>query len=307
MAGCGSGTPRYPPGFPSPSQVPRSAASRVIVVVMENKEFGDVIGKHTAPFINALANRGALATQAFAVTHPSLPNYLALVGGSTGEVTSDCTSCHLNAPNLVDQFEAAGVTWKAYMEAMPQRCFRGAQSGRYAKKHDPFIYYDDVAGDPARCGKIVPARELSADLRGGRLPSFAWITPDLCNDMHDCSVQTGDRYLARLIPSLTRAIGPHGFLILLWDEGGSDRGCCRMAAGGRVPLIVVGPDVRAGTRSAAPFDHYSVLRTIEQTFGLPALAGAACDCSPPLVALFTRPPRITPTSRVTKPARSRPH
>jgi hypothetical protein len=246
----------------------------LIVVLMENEEATEVIGNPAAPYINLLAHRYGLATQSFAIGHPSLPNYLALTSGSTQGVTSDCTGCHFAAPNIVDQLEAAGISWKAYLEDEPYPCFRGASAGAYVKKHNPFIYFDDVVGSAQRCQKLVGFGQLATDLRSGRLPTYAWISPNLCDDGHDCGLSAGDRFLARTVPMLVREIGPNGLLVLTWDEGSSDDGCCGIARGGHITTIVVGPDVRRGARNASPIDHYGVLATIESTLGLPLLRGA---------------------------------
>src|SRR5947209_3747164 len=171
LAGCGSASPGKPLPLPArPGDLPASARSHVIVVVMENEEATDVIGSSAAPFINRLARRYALATRYYAVSHPSLPNYLALTGGSTFGVTSDCTDCSVSAPNLVDQLQASHVTWKAYMEGLPRSCDTTAGAGGYAKKHDPFMYYRDVVSDAGRCRRVVPYSQLGVDLRTGRLP-----------------------------------------------------------------------------------------------------------------------------------------
>ena len=253
---------------------------------MENKEYGSVIGNPDAPYVNGLVRRYGLATAYFAVSHPSLPNYLALVGGSTFGISSDCADCHVAATNLVDQLERAGISWKAYMEGVPGRCFTGASFGTYAKKHDPFMYFDDIATDPARCANVVPLTQLSVDLAAGALPQFVWITPDLCHDMHDCSVTTGDRFLSGLVPPLIRAIGPTGAMFLTWDEGSSGAGCCGVQAGGHVAAIVAGGGVAPGFRLATPFSHYSLLRTIEALWGLPPLRQAGCTCSQLMTAFF---------------------
>src|SRR3954447_8153248 len=267
--------------------------SHVVVVMMENKERGSVIGSRSAPFVNRLARRYAAPQNYFGVAHPSLPNYLALLGGSTFGVHSDCTDCNQDATNLVDQLEHAGVSWKGYMEGMPRACFAGASSGRYAKKHNPFAYFDSITGDPARCAKVVPGSRLKTDLKRGRLPAFAFIVPDLCNDTHDCSVRHGDRYLSGLVPLLLRALGPNGFLVLAWEEGTSTAGCCGgTARGGRVPVVVAGPRVRRGARPAAAYSHYSTLRTIEDAFGLPHLRTAGDRSTRPVDALFKSPPRL---------------
>jgi phosphatidylinositol-3-phosphatase len=265
----------------------------VIVVVMENAESTDVVGNAAAPYTNSLIRRYGLASQSYAVAHPSLPNYLALTSGSTNGVSSDCTECHVRAPNIVDQLQAARVSWKAYLEDVPSPCFGGAAAGGYAKKHNPFIYYDDVGSSPARCARLVGFGQLASDLRRGTLPTFAWITPNLCDDGHDCGVSVADRFLARTLPALVRELGPHGFLVLTWDEGSSDASCCGGAArGGHIATIAIGADVRRGARQALPVDHYGVLGTIEEALRLPPLAGAADPRSGRLTALFARPPRI---------------
>jgi membrane protein DedA with SNARE-associated domain len=267
-------------------------ASHVVVIVMENKSYGQVIGSRGAPYTNRLARRYGLATASYGIRHPSLPNYLALTGGSTFGISSDCTDCHVGARNIADQLEAAQRSWGAYLQGLPRPCFLGAGSGRYAKKHNPLAYYDDIAGNPARCAHLVPASRLDGDLRAGRLPSFAFLSPDLCNSTHDCGVGTGDRYLARVVPRVLRGLGPHGFLVLTYDEGESSGGCCQYASGGRIVTIVAGPDVKRGARLRTPVDHYGTLRTIEDAFGLPPLGRAACGCSGSLRPLFRRAPHI---------------
>jgi hypothetical protein len=259
----------------------------VAVIVMENEEYGSIIGSPATPYINALARRYALARSSYAISHPSLPNYLALTGGSTFAITSDCTDCTVKGTSIVDQLAGARISWKAYMEGLPHPCFTGAGAGEYAKKHDPFVYYTRVTGNPARCARVMPLTALSADEHSGALPSFIWITPNLCHDMHDCSPSTGDHFLASLLPPLLRSLGPRGLLFLTWDEGSSDDGCCRLASGGHIATIVAGGGARRGARLGTPVDHYSVLQTIEDVLGLPRLRGAACACTPSLRPLLT--------------------
>ena len=290
LAACGGGSRALPiQAHPSPVAHPRTdPPAHIAVIVMENEEYGDVHGSRSAPFINALAGRYALARGMYAITHPSLPNYLALTGGSTFGIDSDCTSCSVGATGIVDQLEAAHLSWRAYMEGLPHTCSTTAGAGEYAKKHDPFAYYTRITGNPARCANIVPLTRLAADERDGSLPRFVWISPDLCHDMHDCSVSTGDRFLAGLVPPLLRALGPGGLLFLTWDEGSSDDGCCRLASGGHIVTILAGPGARPRARLTLPTDHYSVLQTIEDLFGLPRLRGAACACTPSLAPLLAR-------------------
>ncbi len=286
-AGCGGSATDRTVAMPPATALPTSASSHVLVLVMENKERGDVLGSPSSPYVSALARRYAVATSSYAVTHPSLPNYLALTSGSTHGIASDCTDCHVAGRNLVDQLERAHRSWKAYMEDIPSPCSQVAAAGGYAKKHDPFMYYDDVARDRRRCRNVVGFERLAADLRRGALPTFAFISPNLCHDTHDCDVATGDRFLRGLVPRLLRELGPHGFLVLTWDEGSSDAGCCGVARGGRIATIVAGPGARRGVRSARPVDHYGVLRTVEHALGLPALGGAAQPANGSLDALLS--------------------
>ncbi|HYB28693.1 MAG TPA: alkaline phosphatase family protein [Solirubrobacteraceae bacterium] len=296
VAACGSSqapskAPPTPPVQRDPSPIAHAATgppAHIAVIVMENEEYGDVIGSPSAPFLNSLARRYAVATGMYAITHPSLPNYLALTGGSTFGIDSDCTGCSVGATSIVDQLEAAHLSWRAYMEDLPHVCFTGASAGEYAKKHDPFAYYTRIVSNPSRCANIVPITRLSADERRGTLPRFIWITPNLCHDMHDCSVSTGDRYLAGLVPPLLRSLGRGGLLFITWDEGLSDDGCCRLASGGHIVTIVAGPGARPRSRLATPTDHYSVLQTIEDLLGLKRLRGAACACTPSLEPLLAR-------------------
>lgn len=290
--GCGATRAGRPLAVGPAAQLPAGKSSHLVEIVMENAEYGEVIGSPSGPYINGLARRYGLARASYAISHPSLPNYIALTSGSTGGIESDCSSCSVRAVNLVDQLEAAGISWRAYLEGLPRPCFTGATAGGYAKKHNPFAYYPDVAGVPARCGHLAGFGALAADLRAGRLPTYAWITPNLCDDGHDCALRTADRFLANTVPALLRELGPHGLLILTWDEGTSDRGCCGAAHGGHIATIVAGGDVRAGASETQPLDHYGVLGTVEHALGLALLGGAAAPGAGSLDPLFTRPPRL---------------
>lgn len=287
--GCGQAHPGPPLAVGSTGRLPVSSHSRVAVIVMENAEYEEVIGSIAAPYVNALARRYALATQSFAIRHPSLPNYIALTSGSTHGITSDCTGCEVSATNIVDQLQGGGISWKAYLEDVPTPCFRGSAAGGYAKKHNPFIYYRDIAGSQARCHRLVGFGQLASDLRSGHLPTYSWISPNLCDDGHDCGVRAGDRFLARTVPALLRELGPQGFLVITWDEGVSDRGCCGVAHGGRVATVLAGAGVRAGARETRPVDTYGVLATIERALGLPPLAGAADPRAGRLTPLLNDP------------------
>jgi hypothetical protein len=248
------------------STPPVPAFEHVVVVVLENKDQGSVLGNHDAPTFNALAKRYAVLSNYRGVTHPSLPNYLALVSGSTHGIHSDCTSCVVSAKNLADTLERSGRSWKAYAENLPRPGFTGAYAGRYAKKHMPFLYFRDVLSRRARLKRVVQLSQLSRDLRsGGRLPTFALVVPNLCHDMHDCRVSTGDAWLHRFLPSLLKSPKlAHGVVFVVTDESEG-------AANGKVPALALGPLVVPGSKFSGRTSHYGLLRTIEDAWGLPRL------------------------------------
>jgi hypothetical protein len=265
-AGCGGSA-----GATAPTKAPPSvrvpAFTHVVVVVFENKEVSSIAGNPDAPTFNALAHRYATLTNYDGVAHPSLPNYLALVSGSTQGITSDCTDCIVRAVNLADTLDRAGKTWKTYAEDLPYPGFTGGSSGRYAKKHDPFLYFRDVAESPRRRRRVGPFPRLGRDLARRRLPDFSLVVPNLCNDMHDCSVATGDAWLkAHVLPLLHSPLLQRGVVFVVFDEGVTDLG-----GGGRIEALALGPMVRRGSRFRRATNHYGLLRTIEDAWKLPRL------------------------------------
>ena len=287
--GCSTSHRQLPPQTVASARVRVThPPAHVAVILMENEEYGSIVGSRSVPYINALARQYALAGSAFAITHPSLPNYLALTGGSTFGISSDCSDCSVPGTGLAGQLSAKGVSWKAYMENLPHPCFEGASSGDYAKKHDPFMYFRGVASSPSQCRRVVPLSALFADERRHALPRFLWITPNLCHDMHDCGTATGDRFLSTFVPELLRSLGRRGLLILTWDEGSTSDGCCKLASGGHIVTILAGGAVRPRARLRTPVDHYSTLQLIEDLFHLRRMGGAACKCTPSLGPLLRR-------------------
>jgi hypothetical protein len=287
-----AGPPPAPPTqTPEASGTPISlpAFSHVFIIVLENKEAASIIGSPDAPYLNGLAKQYARATQSYGIRHPSLPNYLALTGGSTFNVSSDCTDCFVNAANIADQVEAAGRSWKAYMESMPRPCFLGNSGPLYEQKHNPFIYYDDIRTNPARCNKIVPLEQLAADLQVNALPDYVWITPNMCNDMHDCPVSAGDNWLQTWVPRIlaSPAWQDKGVLFITFDEGTSNASAgCGEAAGGNIDTLVISPLVQPGFTSSVPYDHYALLHTIEAAWGLPLLGSSSGGCAAPMADFF---------------------
>lgn len=284
--------PAPPPTATLPARPdgPIPAFSHVFVIVLENKAFDDVVGNKRASYLNKLTHQYGLAERSYGVSHPSLPNYLALIGGSTFGISSDCTDCFVDQPNLVDQLEAGGKSWKAYQESMPSTCFLGDAAPLYRQKHNPFIYFDNVRNNPARCAKIVPFTAFQTDLAANALPDFVWITPNMCHDAHDCPVSTANEWLQSVVPQIVEspAWKDNGALFITFDEGErlDGSGCCQYGQGGRIATLVISPLVQPGFRSTVSYSHYSLLRTIEAAWGLPPLGKAACDCSPTMADFF---------------------
>jgi hypothetical protein len=243
----------------------------VIVVVLENKSQHDVLGSRSAPYFNALAARYAVLSRYSGVAHPSLPNYLAIVSGSTHGIHSDCTTCLVGGRSLADTLEHAHLSWEGYAEGLPRAGYTGGSAGRYAKKHMPFLYFRDIVASRARLAHVVPLTQLGHDLASGRLPTFALVAPDLCHDMHDCSVATGDAWLHRFLPQLLRSPAlAQSAIFIVTDE---PRGLSPPSY--PVPALALGALVRPGSRYAAKTSHYGLLRTIEDAWGLPRLGASA--------------------------------
>jgi phosphatidylinositol-3-phosphatase len=247
---------------------PVPAFAHVVVIVFENKESSSVLGNRAAPTFNSYGRRYAKLTRYYGVTHPSLPNYFALVSGSTQGITTDCTDCVVDGKSLADTVEASGRTWKTYAEGLPAPGFLGPFNGRYAKKHNPFAYFRGIADDPARRARLVPLSQLGRDVRAGALPSFSLVVPDLCHSMHDCSVAVGDAWLRSQIVKFVKF--PNTVVFVVFDEGSTSLG-----GGGHTAALAIGRAVRPGSRFTRVTGHYGILRTIEQAWGLPLLGRSA--------------------------------
>jgi phosphatidylinositol-3-phosphatase len=261
--------------------------SHIVIMIFENKEFGTVIGNGKMGYFNLLASSYTLLTGHFATTHPSLPNYLSLIGGDTFDVTDDCEDCFVNALSLPDLIEKSGRTWKTYQDDMPSPCFVGSTL-RYAQKHNPFIYFDPIRLDAERCARsIVPLTQLDADIALNDLPDFIFITPDICYSAHDCTLDLADGWLKEQMDKLYPVLESTGepFLIILtWDEGQGDHSCCGLPelAGGRVATVLISPQVKQNFKDENLYSHYSILKTISEAWGLPYL-GHAADAETPLI------------------------
>jgi phosphoesterase family protein len=265
LAGCGSTPPpALPKNFPPPPPFPHPAPfQRVFVVVLENADAKEALQQ---PFLRELAGNGALLSQYSFVARPSQPNYLALTSGSTHNVGNN-NNVNLDVRHLGNLLEENGKTWKSYAEDYPGDCFLEKSKGLYVRKHEPFLSYKNVQGDQERCGRVVNAVELDADIKAHKLPHFSLFIPNNRNNGHEPSdVRFADRWLKRTFGQrLKDRDFMEGMLfVVTFDESSKRR---------TVPVytVLVGDSVQAGVTSDFPYNHYSLLRTIEEAFGLGTL------------------------------------
>jgi len=249
----------------------------IVVIFMENHEESAVTGSTSAAYQNTLAHRGRSYTNYFAISHPSLPNYLAFASGSTqGKTSDDITAGEIGGPSLWSQLTDAGIRWAVYEESMPSPCFKqyaaGSAPGDYALKHNPATPFQSVASNATECDHVQPLERMDPK----QLPPFSFITPNECNDAHSCELSSGDAWLASHVPALLRAGAD---VIVTYDEGTTDLGPNGSAGGGQVFAVEAGQGVPNGVDVTRPMNHYSLLAGIEQRFHLPRLGGAA-DVTP---------------------------
>jgi hypothetical protein len=265
---------------PTPTVAPppfQGSITHVVVVWMENEEASSITSS-SMPYLYGLGQRYGRANQYFGVSHPSLPNYLAFWSGSTHGVTDDAVH-NLAGPSLSSQMAAAGRSWRIYAQNYPSAsgCQTGSGysggvdgwgvAGSYARKHDPAMSFTDVSGSAA-CANIQPLARFDPSV------NLAFVVPNLCNDMHDCSLASGDRFLQAFLPTVFAAPDwAHTLLVVSFDEGSSSS-----HGGGQVFTVVARPGL-AGITSSTFHNHYGLLRTIEDMFGLACL-NSACSASP---------------------------
>jgi phosphatidylinositol-3-phosphatase len=269
VAACGGASDASAPAATSaaPSAAPASspatspatpvpAFDHVVVLVEENRSATQVIGSGAAPYLTSLARGGANMTQSYAVAHPSQPNYLALFSGSTQGITGDACPNVFAAENLGHQVLAAGRTFAGYSEGLPSAGYTGCTSGRYARKHSPWVDFSSVPSSANRPFTDFPATFDS-------LPALSFVIPDLCNDMHDCAVAVGDSWARSNLGAYASWARSHNsLLVVTFDEDDH-------SAGNRIPTVFSGAHVATGSY-AEHITHYTVLRTLQ------AIAGVGC-------------------------------
>lgn len=249
---------------------PRSQIAHVIVLVLENQEYGSVLGNKDAPYQNYLAGKYALATNYYAVSHPSEPNYIAMIAGSTLGISNDgsVAANQRNATNLVGLLRSKGISWKAYEESMPSSCNTlDSTDGLYLTQHDPFVYMTDITNNQTYCrGHVVSLTQFYADLASAALPQYSFITPNARDDGHYTNLSVADNWLSTFVPQIINSTSfASTALFLVYDEGTTN-----MDGGGHVMAIAIGPNtiVKPRFQSNDVYTHYSLLATIESIYSL---------------------------------------
>ncbi|MFD0275328.1 alkaline phosphatase family protein [Kitasatospora sp. NPDC127111] len=286
LAGTGAAVGARSAAAPAPAAAAPAAAAvprpdHVVVVLFENKDYAKIIGNPAVPYLNSLAQQGASFTRSFGVDHPSQGNYVALFSGDQQGVKDDsCPRDFTGKANLGSQLIGAGLTFKGYSEGLPATGYTGCGSGRYVRKHNPWADFDNV---PASAN--VPYSTFPTDYT--KLPDVSFVVPDMCNDMHDCSPGTGDTWLRDHLDGYAQWAKTHNsLLIVTFDED-------NFSSLNQIATVFVGQPVRPGSTSAQRIDHYNVLRTIEDAYGLAPIGRAAT--ATPITDIWTTSPSPTPT------------
>ena len=253
------------------------AFKHVFVVVEENNNYSSVIGNSSMPYLNGLAKTYGLGTQYYANTHPSIGNYFML---TTGQIitNNDGYTGTVTADNVVRHLMTAGKTWKSYEESLPYTGYIQPDVGLYARRHCPLSFFSDVINSSSEKLNLVPFTQFATDLANGHLPQYSFITPNLCNDAHNCSLATADGWLKKNIAPLiaSNTFKDGGLLIILFDESANDN----THGGGRVAWVAVSPQFsKMGYKSTTLYQHQNTLRLMLQGLGVTAFPGAARSAS----------------------------
>jgi phosphatidylinositol-3-phosphatase len=288
LGGCVGQVAKIPP---PPSAPPGQSArfGHVIVVVEENRNYGDVVASPSMPYLNSLADQYGLATNYFANAHPSIPNYFMLTTGQNLTLIDALTPdlFPVSEDNVIRELIAARKTWKSYAEDLPAIGYAGGDSGNYAVHHNPFAYMTDVQNDSAQKQNLVPFTHFSVDLSTANLPDYSFIIPNLCNDGHDCTLATADHWLKTNLDPLIQSpvFQKDGLLIVVFDEADFTD---FTAGGGHVAAIIVSPLANRGYKSVAFYQHQSVLRLALEGLGVTRLPGDAAT-APAMWEFFSTP------------------
>ncbi len=242
--------------------LPRKNVKRIFMVILENTNAYEALAQ---PFLKKLAHEGALLDEYFGITHPSQPNYIALIAGDTMGVKGDANE-NLDGKMLIDLIEEKGLTWKSYNDGYPGNCFLEERSKKYVRKHQPFLSFKSVQSDPKKCSHIVSSNELEKDVASGKLAHFNLFIPDLNNDGHDTGAKYAERWLAKTFGNLLKnpAFIKDTLFIVTFDESNN-------IFSNRIYTSLFGQAIKSGYVSEKPYNHYSMLKTIESLLGLESL------------------------------------
>ncbi len=278
----------------------------VIIIMEENKPYSSIVNSPEAPYQNHLIQQYALAGNYFSPEHPSLPNYIDITAGSDMGITTDCSpsqDCQITGSmtNIADLLNSSNLSWKEYAESMPSPCYK-SNNGNYAVRHNPFVYYTDITENSTYCDQHVVPMNITTgagfinDLQSGNLPSFSFITPNVCNDGHNsCSntltqVQQIDRWLSILVPKIMNSSEfTSTALFIEYDEGST------ATQSSQVACILVSPFARTGYVSENYYTHFSLLATVENVFGVGNL-GRNDTTASTMNDLFVHPSGVQSTS-----------
>ncbi len=270
---------------PSPPPAPVVEASNVVLIVLENINYADVVGSANAPYLNSLMTQGTLATAYYANVHPSIGNYFMMTSGNIVS-TDDAYSGTVAPPEIVSALTAAGKSWRVYAEGIPAAGYIGGDTGAYQKRHNPLSYFTDVAGTAA-AAQIVPFTQLATDTTGV-LPNFVMIVGNIYDQGHDClptvvscmtavRLQQADSWLKSTVPQILSNAGfqASGLLAVTFDESENDN----TNGGGQVATVLVGTNVKAGYQAGGMYQHQSLLRLMLEAQGVSALPGASAGAA----------------------------
>lgn len=266
----------FSPATNSANGVPRP--SHVVIVIEENHSFAEIIGSPAAPYINSLAQQGALFTQSFAIEHPSQPNYLDLFSGSNQGVSDSSCPHSFSTPNMAAELISTGQTFGGFSEDLPAVGSTACSSGSYMRKHNPWVNFDIGPSAVSAAANMPFPQSWPADLN--QLPTVSFVVPNQLNDMHDGTIQQGDTWLQNHLDAYVQFARTHNsLLIITFDE---DDG----SMNNQIATIFIGPMVVPGQYSEQ-INHFNVLRTIEDMYGL-GYAGASGTATP-IVSCWSRP------------------
>jgi len=229
----------------------------IFIVQFENHSYDEVIKD---PNFSKYRNLGRIFTDYYAITHPSQPNYWCQVSGDYYAWTFD-TNHDLPYTNLVDLFDIRPITWKSYNENFPGPCFAGASQGKYYRKHNPFISFNNIRSNATRCANIVDSTVFDTDLTSGTLPQYMYFTPNIDNDAHDTSIAFGGKWLDAFFTPRLSKFPARTLFVVTWDEDD-------FTEGNQIDTFIFGINVTKGSSDRNPYNHYSLLRTVEDNWNL---------------------------------------